>query len=418
MTKLGKLLLCICMSFIALCSIVSNTFCGVDDAPTNLYNISLNQDINFDYIKNSFVTPDIYNLYTYQNFKLNIFKIYDGRSLFDLYFEEYPEWVDNCISNWGGILQERYHPISGVTNFCYDIEWKIVKFLVNGSVLGLAVNINSIKLVDNSYSFTINPSTTERTIGFQTGFLPFFIKDSGAYGLRLCVKFVITFDLVCESPYFTNSFNMIFNQTSYVKSSYLSVAFKNSDNMNFIKNFSVDESQAFKKNTGVGNILLNNFYDGYRTNIESISIGETFDLLYYNIDEIFSSSFYMLSHVVADKSVYPTMFRYYFSQFNVEDNSKMDNSSLIPIGSNQFYKNCAWYDIPSQLYNLFIYLIFDAPIISNFTKLAMVIINFLVETFQFVIGLFNGVSNVFFISIFVGMLALIFLLKIIFGGKT
>ena len=73
--------------------------------------------------------------------------------------------------------------------------------------------------------------------------------------------------------------------------------------------------------------------------------------------------------------------------------------SLIPNGSNNLYKTAEWWDIPSHLYNFFIYLIFDAPIISNFTNLVIVIINFIVELFDFIIGLFAGINNIFFIMI-------------------
>ncbi len=90
------------------------------------------------------------------------------------------------------------------------------------------------------------------------------------------------------------------------------------------------------------------------------------------------------------------------------------SSTLIPNGGNSFYKSANWYDIPTHLYNFLIYLLFDAPLISDVTKLLTYLIQFIVSSFKILISFFTRVNNALFISIFVGFIVLSFVFKFIF----
>ena len=419
MTKLSKILLCICLSIICICGVVQNTYCGVEDAPPEFYKITLNNTYDMDKIKNSLISPDIYNLYSYRNINIEINSLHLNKStIFDFAFDEYPDWVNSTINNFNGKLTQIYYPIPSVTSLKYEIIFSIYKWGPSHSYTDwISVNIDKINLIDNSYIFNLDPLTTNTTFGIVTSLVPYF--SSSSYGVKQIYsyyEYTFSFDISnSDNYYYANTYNFALAQNKFIKSSGLSLSLCNSNNLHFTESFNETWTNNFKQNNN-GNFTFYNNYDSSRSYLKSISISEKFNGTVDVIDDYFYASTYLMSNLISSSDY--GSYRYYFSQYNVDNNSDIKNSSTIPIGSNHFYKNAEWYDIPTHLYNFFIYLIFDAPIISNFTKLAMVIINFLVETFNFVIGLFDGVSNVFFISIFVGMLALIFLLKIIFGGKT
>lgn len=100
--------------------------------------------------------------------------------------------------------------------------------------------------------------------------------------------------------------------------------------------------------------------------------------------------------------------------YNSSSSSALGSSSIPSSGG--FYKSCEWWDISTHLYNFFIFLVFDCPLISDFIQFVYVIIEFIVSVFETIIGLFTGVENSIFIAIFLGIIVLSFLLKIVFKG--
>lgn len=93
------------------------------------------------------------------------------------------------------------------------------------------------------------------------------------------------------------------------------------------------------------------------------------------------------------------------------------SSTLIPVNSNDLYKAGEWYDIPVQLYNFLIWIVFDAPLISDFVQLVYIIIQFIISSFEMLLSLFSSVRNTIFISLFFGIIAIGFVFKVIFGGS-
>ena len=76
---------------------------------------------------------------------------------------------------------------------------------------------------------------------------------------------------------------------------------------------------------------------------------------------------------------------------------------------NSYYRSAEWWDLGTHIYNLIIYLIFDAPIISD-------VVSLIYTTIQFILNIFNLTLNMFtspiIVAAFVGFLVLAFIFKI------
>ena len=413
MTKLSKILLCICFSIICICGFTFNTYCGVEDAPSEFYEIRLSNTINEDGIKNNLISPDIYSNFSFQNFNFSFTSTQEYPIFYDLFFgDSYPSWVDDTINNFDSKFVQSFYPFAGVDNYYYKVTFFIEKW---GGTGDCWININNInfELIKNDYVYHFDNYNPPYPC-VNTVFVPYILNSN--YGILKYYSYfkgTMSFDVVSDNNYFTNFFELTFRPSNNISSNSLTFEFTNSNNLKFSKTFDNNSITTFK-NGLYGSVSLLNNYDSSRSFVKTISITEDFSGIEYTT--FYDSSKYLLSNFVSDTNY--GNYVIYFMQYNKVLDNSINNSPLVPIGSNSFYKVCEWWDIPSHLYNFFIYLIFDAPIISSFTKLGMIIINFLVESFNFVISLFNGVSNVFFITIFIGMFVLIFLLKIIFGGKS
>lgn len=100
------------------------------------------------------------------------------------------------------------------------------------------------------------------------------------------------------------------------------------------------------------------------------------------------------------------------------DTTDKTNSStgtgLIPLNSSGLYKtDFEWYDVTAYIYNAIIYLVFDAPIISNITKLIYHIISLVLFVIQQIILLFSTVTNNIFIVGILGFLLLKFVINLL-----
>lgn len=405
MKKLSKLIICLCLSIICFCGIVQNTYCGDlysfsycerEDLSNNFYNVNNSQYIKYNNLKISLsLTDNLYVMYYLGNLKDNVNLPLTVSQSFTSYGSDYSYFtVYYKLTLKKGKADTQYDVVLSDFNIGHN-DWFLTFNEYRLSSLSQPIFTN---VFSNCFSYVE-----------YIGILGFF-----NYEFDISYSNQFYYNPIFGISYYMNS------NFNYTKANY-SVCFSNS---NYSYTFNQSLSEYYNKYIQDDNYinyfryLVLNRSSNYDNNyIDHISIkfnsgwgGE----FYANIDDLsyFENVFYCnLNSLVVDGANSINSFIY---SSNVVDSG----SSLIPLGSNSYYKQCEWYDIPAHLYNFFIYIIFDAPIISNFTKLAMVIINFLVEAFNFVIGLFSGIENAFFISIFVGMFALIFLLKIIFGGKT
>lgn len=406
MTKLSKILLCICLSIICICGVVCYTYCDVN------YSIELVNEFPSN--------ANFYNLSNIQYIKLKNFEIsISSRSLSDK-----SVFYTNSLQHFTGytnnqIIEDNYELNINGGNKILNVlsSYQIKKFDDHVEIHLLTWSISNL----DGFEITLN---SLNSLFFTFHIIPSGILKSNlkydycwAYGL-----WNFSYDIEFNNQFYYND-TFCFANSSTITSGIGSDFFQFPYYYEFNKNITLFDNLKNKYSVNFdnpNNALTSKyikFINRYNTDLyidrvsTSVFTGplELGDNLSFRGGRLYLD--YRLKFLSDDLSPVP-----FYSSNTVNNND--NSSSSLPIGSNSYYKTAAWYDIPTHLYNFFIYLIFDAPIVSNFTKLAMVIINFLVETFNFVIGLFDGVSNVFFISIFVGMLALIFLLKIIFGGKT
>lgn len=403
MTKLSKILLCICLSIICICGVVSNTYCTT--IPDELYTIDLVE-----------ILPETNNYYNSSNIQfvkyknINISRALNARIFYSTSvdkFDDYPNFT-TIEDDYTIIVQDQEIKIYSMYHF--------FKYSDYFELYCVGFSIENLENVECSFILG------QQAFVLGLHIVPFDILSRGPLNsVHLYNTYSISYDIEYNNQYYFNnifgfvsSASVVSGINQYVDFSYpqgVTRGYVLHDNLNNSYNYTLAYNNE-TKNKFYNKFLL--FTNKDLSDIFITKVLSTIDLGTCAIGTVNINRLYLEFAL----SYYQYNFNDATNLFsgNIIDNN--NNSSTVPIGSNSYYKTAKWYDIPTHLYNFFIYLVFDAPIISNFTKLAMVIISFLVETFNFVIGLFNGVSNIFFVSIFVGMLALIFLLKIIFGGKT
>lgn len=411
MTKLSKILLCICLSIICICGVVSNTYC-FSDAPNNLFSISglgsyseLPNSPNYYNSGNlNYVKYKNFYCLTMDNYLLNAYVDNDANLLSCPYLNAGPRIVEDEVYVYDKYNHYKIGIAKRTLNYIYDLAEK-----------HLQIYCSNPEFIINNYSYTNDILNSGHIRYYSLGYdFEKYLNNVTFIKVTFSTSTLFRFDINYYNQYFYNNvFGVVCHNDNDLRSSgksllnLLSIYFYDNNGFRFHKDFDTQSIYFYYIF-----LLENNFnYNGSYINTVEYHSNFLFERENFKYNG-FSCNYFSFS--LSDTTINASQTLFSFNTLNLNNGS----GALIPIGSNDYYKTAAWYDIPTHLYNFFIYLVFDAPIISNFTKLAMVIINFLVETFNFVIGLFNGVSNVFFISIFVGMLALIFLLKIIFGGKT
>lgn len=407
---------------ICLCSVVTPTYCATTP-PSDTY--SIQQGVSFDKGQN-YYTENNLKFVSINGFELSrkndivcFFNLTWNDALRSILNTTYLDVQDLYINHYGekifiGTLSVEYQFFTQADNFFYvkqlGYTFDSVPFNVPLDLYYTDWSTISLSLPTIPYDYLMNYISGNIALNiWQVWDFAYTIDYNGQYfyndyfGIYLYRYF----------PFYTMQYDQIANQKRVI-------TLTDNNDAEFIGTFT--DASAFYSH----NILFNNRYNYENSYITKVRLKDTFnDMIHF----ILTESDYK-------NDGYGSM-KWYFSDnisFNLENNPYSEgnecmtlysanskgqealNSTLIPIGANQYYKSGEWYDIPTHLYNFFIYLIFDAPIISNFTRLVLVIINFIVELFTFLIGLFEGFESVFFISLFVGFIVLIFLLKIIFKG--
>lgn len=402
MSKISKFIICFMVLIISVCSIVVPTYCA--DISSSLFTIDLvNEFPNY----NNYYNTNNITYVTYKNFDIT-------RSLGNILYGTNVSDIPSNFSN-GQIFTDNYtRTINGIDLF---VESEYTLSISSSSYTLSCTKFNITNIED--LEFTLSPSVNSIPLDFRwcpTSFLTGI--NNRVNNMHLYGRFFFKFDIDYNGQYFYNdtfcmTANLSFNKSlsdMELGGTNVRKEFILTDNFGDVYNGSIplSSSNFYNKYLFFNNLL---YTDRYITNV-NCSIACTNIFLGNQTALNFLYSGLTLKYVDYEET----------KSINLYSGSTTGSGgavgSLIPNGSNNFYKTAEWWDIPSHLYNFFIYLIMDAPIVSYFTKLGMFIINFIVESFSFIISLFNGVSNVFFISIFVGILALIFLLKIIFGGKS
>lgn len=405
MKKTTKFLIIIFSILVFLCSLISNTHCSSDfNVETssignaknyyNMYNIN-----NIKYVKYTHFTLK-FNKYTLFFYSTNV------ESLPEEYVIGYTWTETQLISFFNGEL----------------IPLDLTLFIANRDDNGFSVilkdyNFNGYE--DYMYNYTLDLiDIGDRHIQHLPLYSIELSKILDFTGYHLYNFWSLSYDIDFGDQFYYNE------NFAIVGAPYLSHNAYISDTSDFYR-YVVLTVGDFKIESRILNTPTNNFERYYCTYLNSnllqsncvssveMFLYETNYFVFFGNDYLggLKCGFYVATGNTYKDDIVMNIFSY-------SSSSNYSNSSTIPNGSSSYYKTAEWYDIGAHLYNFFVYLIFDAPIISNFTKLVMIVINFIVETFNFIIGLFSGIENAFFISVFVGMFALIFLLKIIFGGKT
>lgn len=423
MKKINKYIIAMCCIVLCLCSLVVPTFCSSVYVSNDYFTITSDYDTANNY----------YNLQNIQYVNLTNFNIefnYGNGSA-----------VANCIVYNSNVpsyvsyrLEEDVYIFAGQTK--YKIGTIHITYVISVESDGYFAIYTSIE--DNKFipvdnvSIPLIPLNVDefnvfKNFSISIPFLPYdYLKNNTNFFslerlyFSTYMSYSLSFDIDYNNQYF---YNDTFSIACQNLSPYITQqgTFENyTKTIQFTDNY----NNLFSQNVSSGTVLntsqlqvftINNNYNYencYYTNFKMI---DKYSSYYLNSipANLSNEDYYCYQHYFIGRNDISTGYNFYLISRNSKD---LNNSfsSLIPLGSNEFYKDCEWWDISSHLYNFFVYLIFDAPIISNFTKLALVIISFIVDLFSFIISLFNGIENIFFISIFMGIFVLIFLLKIIF----
>lgn len=228
----------------------------------------------------------------------------------------------------------------------------------------------------------------------------------------------ISFDYVFNNQYIYNStFGFSFESSFFEEDSILSSYFTTTDGGGYI-NFIDNKNNYFNSN------FNNSLYDSadyFLINSNSLN-SNYINSIYLDFNE---SIYFFNDDVFYPESPSPFVKNYVFSGsyinapalFSGGYNEDSLSSTIIPVDSNDLYRPAEWYDIPAQLYNFMIWLIFDAPLISQFAELVYILIRFIISSFSIIISLFGKVNNSMFLGLFLGFIVLSFVFKIIFGGS-
>lgn len=405
MTKISKFIICCLSVILSISSFVVPTYCS--NISSSLFTVDL---INEFPNQNNYYNSSNINYISYDNFEVtrNL-----GNCLYATNVNDLPSSYYN-----GQVFDENYtisfpNNVSCSVTSSYHLVINSDHFFVSCDSWSLTWN--------NNPSFNMGKSAYSYTFGLR--WIPSTIVSAlnGKFtSLYLYGGFSFSYDIIYNGQYFYNDKFAFTSDISFITTGLKEIEFLSATDVSksyrFMDNYgdyyysSIPyTSTNYKNNYLCFDSLI--YTDRYITSVQITNYhGRVFLGSFDNLNRIYYQ--FVFKYVDYDQATSINLFS------GSSTGSGGPVGSLIPNGSNNFYKTAEWWDIPSHLYNFFIYLIMDAPIISYFTKLGMFIINFLVESFNFIINLFNGVSNIFFVSIFVGILALIFLLKIIFGGKS
>lgn len=414
MSKLSKFIICCISIIISICSFVVPTYC-LDSPPDSTYSIELTSDFN------SF--PNFYNENNLQYVFIENFSI-NRRNDLVLYCT-----TSNSVSDLANLNGTRVNETQDIFLALYGQKYKIAELYTSysvsysGTTLTISMRDYSFNLLEN-VKIPLGYSYEDWTsINIKIPHAPLSVLQllpSSVNGLHLYNYWSCSFDINYNNQYFYNDYfgmNFYCHWPLFTKQ-YSSIDTNSTFTLSLVDNNNVLFSRVFDyTNFYKQGFLFSNNYNSSFSYINNVSLNYGLRNMFFGttskdwlVDDFYMSSiFYFSSSTGLDNNSY-TLY-----SSNSYGNESL-NGSLIPNGSNNFYKSGEWWDIPTHLYNFFIYLIFDAPIISNFTELVLILINFIVEVFEFIIGLFTGINNIFFISIFVGIIVLIFLLKIIFKG--
>lgn len=380
----------------------------------NYYNA---QNLNYVYLENFNFTRSVGTVlyFVSDTYNSTLSNIPDYKLIEDVYFNYYG---DKLLI--GSLVQE-FSFNYDTSNLQFTCNLNSFKFILNSNLdyskccLGISdLDLDSIFIECSSFP-----------VEYLKTYLSNMSIISNVYTYR---PIKISFDLNFTNQYY---YNDIFGITLSCRTPFEYPTFYGSNYMkDFNQSFVITDvsgnSFYFNDNTFNSNIaeervyLITNSYNydasiyksiSYCNNYANFRIG---DISYMNfVDEYYSKFRFTFSTPISEYVENDTSSTLY----SINSNGLNSNtSSLIPLSSSSYYKSAEWYEIGSHLYNFFIYIIFDAPIISDFTKLIAILINLIVGLFEFLIGLFSGIESVFFVSIFIGFLVLIFILKIIFKG--
>lgn len=232
---------------------------------------------------------------------------------------------------------------------------------------------------------------------------------------------------IIDNYYMNNFFSYVFYDTqyyfkydidfnmNYYYADYFALLFHITDGSN-INNFSYYDTSNRLYNMGSwsvtrpikginSSLMLNSYVNSFSINIESrtqfVGLPVTDDFYYQLFEEIGGLEFF-------EPKVY-----YY------QSNNQSNGNNIIPTDTSGLYKQKQnWWDFGTDIYNMFIYIIFEAPIISNITELVYLIIALIINTILTIVGLFSSVNNTIFIAMILGFLLFKFITKKFLGGSS
>lgn len=353
-------------------------------------------------------SQNYYNDFNQKFIKYHIKNLkFSGSNIF--YFES----LSKIAGLAGKVMQ-----IEGYKNF-YSYTITIVEGIVDGSGRYFyRFDISNFTAVDE---ITFTPSEDLDFLRFV--FFTYDVKElidyKNLYRIHIYGKFSFDLEIEYNNQYFYNKLfgvNIMrtFGDSDDVWAKYdmqitSSLSFYDNDNNCFVG----DSNTGSYLNCSY---ILNNQYSYVNSYITKIHYNDNTGNGYYylgSIDNFHCEDYLCYTYYFDFHDGNDTPFLYSGNS----DGQDGLSSTLIPSGSNTFYKSAPWYDIPAQLYNLLIYIVFDAPLVSNITQAVYSVIQLFVGTFKFLISLFASVNNVFFITAIVGFLVLRFITAKILGGS-
>lgn len=423
MKKVYKLLILLILPILILCGVAVPTYCADTQhfPASNVYSITPFQSINGK--QNFYNYSNLQDVY-YTNFKLNdlisndyFCSFYDGSSQsynglnIGINIIPIDVWEVRCfdtpIGYYSGSISLKLSETKTVCNMFTNLTYHSYD----------NVKINPLNYGLGGIAFDIIPYSV---LSYMTNIQSAGLNPNNAY-------FAITFDIVTNNQYFYNKyFGLVFNFKPFINGAISENGYLSNVKHSIFYSFYLNKNygtygksdmfyQDFVKSQNEWFVVLENNYSFDNDYVISFSSALLFDgTIVVNPSGVNLSSSTFQYNIFLNYNYTNDNYIYLYS--NTTNNEGLYSSTIIPNGSNDFYKSCEWWDIPTHLYNFLIYVIFDAPIISDFTRLAYVIIQFIVSVFEWIIALFTGISSSFFIAIFVGFIVLMFLLKIIFKG--
>lgn len=421
---------CLILSFIML---IPNTYCSISQAPSDYYKFSYStyglptNDITSDaYVNNSY--SDFYNQCYYTNFDVNFSSTSSSSTptkqyFYNLQFDNYPAWADTQYF----YISDTWYPFGNQYSPYIIFDFYVYKNAQDRHFLGFRCDgytlygFDDFKLPFNyddfSYNSYILPFHYEPSF-FYDAYWDTIDLDVTLLNMYYYLDIEWSFDFVCPSGYYyDNFFGIALKPHLYTNSSdslltnqipNFIVQYISNDDLSFVYNYTNSDFFINSSNSINSFLMLLNKYNPTYDYIKSFNISTRFSnsLSYNNFGN--SISFILNSSISTTDGWERRMVVSY-----TYNSIKYGNSSIISVGVNNYYRSGEWWDVTVHIYNLFVYLIFDAPILSDVINFISIIISFIVDTFEWFISLFSGVDNVIFISIFLGFIVLSFIFKLI-----